>query len=208
MKTKYHRAITAQALQDDFSPAALEQVIAANLGQDHWLRGQIGHDEYHFDRNAFRQGWSYIEINRAMIRPALEAGQPLQARQALGRLTHAAQDFYAHSNYIPRWLARFSEGSRPAPEQVDPFDRALLEDPGLRSGKLYYPLEVLSFIPALGKYVLPLLPRDSHAWMNLDDPGQGPGFDYAFAAAVKRTRAEFERSRDGFPADLLDLFLI
>ena len=63
----YHRAITAQALEGQFAPAALEEVIRANLGQDHWLRGQIGHDEYHFDRNAFDAGWNYIAANRAMI---------------------------------------------------------------------------------------------------------------------------------------------
>jgi hypothetical protein len=207
MLLTYHRAITLQALREYFSPPALESVVAANLGQDHWLRGQIGHDEYHFDRNAFHKGWNYIESNRALILPALKDGDPLTARKAFGRLTHAAQDLYAHSNYVSLWLGRFPEGRWPPAEQIDPFDASLIESPELRSGKLYYPLEVLSFVPALKKYVLPLLPRDSHAWMNLDSPESGPKFDFAFAAAVKRTHYEFVRSKDELPPDLLDLFL-
>jgi hypothetical protein len=206
MQTTYHRAITTQALKAYFSPQALEAVVSANLGQDHWLRGQVGHDEYHFDQNAFQKSWDYIENNRALIWRALEAGDALAARQALGRLTHSAQDLYAHSNYVALWLRRFPAGVQPPAEEIDPFDRDLLEGPELRSGKLYYPLEVLSFIPGLKKYVLPLLPHDSHAWMNLDSPEQGSGFAYAFAAAVKRTRYEYEQTIDGLPVEHLTLF--
>jgi len=200
----YHRVLTAQALQEYFSPAALETVIAANLGQDHWLTGQIGHDEYHFDRSAFAEGLAYLESNRALIRPNLEAGDAGSARRALGRLTHAAQDLYAHSNYVPLWLGRFPPGDWPPPESIDPLDEALLESPDLCSGKLYFPLELLSFVPGLSWFVLPLLPRDSHAWMNLDSPGRGPMFEYACAAAIKRTRYEFERSTAGLPAELVE----
>jgi hypothetical protein len=205
MLKTYHRAITTQALAEYFSPPALEAVVSANLGQDRLL-GQIGHDEYHFDRNAFQKSWDYIGKNRALILPALEAGNVLPARQALGRLTHAAQDLYAHSNYIALWLDRFPAGAQPPADEIDPFDHSLLESPELHSGKLYYPLEVLSFVPALKKYVLPLLPRDSHAWMNLDSPDQGVGFAYAFAAAVKRTRYEYEQTIYGLSAEHLALF--
>ncbi len=55
----------------------------------------------------------------------------------------------------------------------------------------------------MGRIVIPLLPRDSHAWMNLDSPARGPGFAYAFAAAVKRTRYEYERTVDGLQSSLL-----
>jgi len=202
MRTTYHRDITVQALSNHFSSQALEDVISGNLGQDHWLRGQIGHPEYHFDQNAFRKSKDYIEHNRLIVRSALEAGEPVTARKALGRLTHAAQDFYAHSNYIPRWLSRFPEGGRPSPEDVDPLDGSLLDGPELRSGKIYFPLEPLAWIPGLGRLVTPLLPRDSHAWMNLDSPERGPGFDYAFFAAVKRTRLEYELTVDPLPSGL------
>ena len=51
MLTTFHVEITQLALNDKFSSRALEAIIAANLYQDR-VRGQIGHDEYHFDNNA------------------------------------------------------------------------------------------------------------------------------------------------------------
>jgi len=208
MLKPYHRAITTQALAGQFSGPALKIVISANLRQDHWLRGQIGHDEFHFDCNAFDAGWAYLERNRLQVRAALAAGQALPAQQAFGRLTHVAQDLYAHSNYVALWLERFPQGKWPPPDGIDPFDDGLLRGPGLRSGKLYYPLEILSFVPILKELVIPRLPRDSHAWMNLDSPGRGPKFAYAFAAAVKRTRYEYEQTVRDLPSDSLRLFTV
>jgi len=200
-----HRAITVRALYGFFSPQVLDVIVAANLGLDS-LPNQLGHDEYHFDGNAFAGSWAFIDANRTRVRAALEAGEAVAAWRAFGRLTHTAQDLYAHSNYISLWLGRFPEAERPAPDAIDPFDRELLESPALRSGKLYYPLEALSFIPAFRAWVLPHLPRDSHAWMNLDEPGRGPLFAYAFAAAVKRTRYEYDRTVADFPSELCALF--
>lgn len=154
MLSIYHRSITLQALGNYFTPAALEVILAANLGQD-TLRGQIGHDEFHFDANAFAKSRAYLEANREQVQPALERGDGPAAWRALGRLTHAAQDFYAHSNYISLWLARYPTDAWPAPEEVNPLDGELLASPALRSGKLYYPLEALSYIPSIKKYILP-----------------------------------------------------
>lgn len=206
MLAVYHRALTIQALGYFFSPSALETIVAANLGQDHLLRGQIGHPEYHFDQNAFAESWAYLESNRLLVHPALEAGDVLSAQQALGRLTHAGQDLYSHSNYILLWLGRFQEGNWPPPEAIDPFDQSLLQGPELRSGKIYWPLEPFSWIPFLRKVLVPLIPRDSHAWMNLDAPERGPLFPYAVAAAVKRTRYEYEHTVGGFSTELLSTF--
>ena len=205
MLKTYHLKIVHESLHEKVSPRALEIISAANIGQDA-LRGQFGHDEYHFDSNAFAASSAYIEENRALIRPALEAGDLDSAWAAFGRLSHTAQDFYAHSNYIALWLAQFDEGNAPPVPEVAHADPSFLEHPELHSGKLYYPLEALSFIPALKKYVLPLLPHDSHAWMNLDSPEQGPLFEYSFAAAVKRTSDEWEKSITGLPEDLLKKF--
>jgi hypothetical protein len=206
MHPVYHRAITLQALNAEFHPSILETVIAANLAQDHWLRGQIGHPEYHFDQKAFAKSWAYIDRNRALIRPALEAGDALPAQQALGRLTHAGQDLYAHSNYVSLWLSRFPQGKWPPPDEIDPFDEGLLQAPELLSGKIYWPLEPFSWIPSLKKFVIPFLPRDSHAWMNLDGPERGPLFPYAVAAAAKHTRYEYEQTVRGLSLELLLLF--
>jgi len=43
--------------------------------------------------------------------------------------------------------------------------------------------------------------------MNLDSPARGPKFDYAFQAALKRTRIEFEQTTKGLPQDLFALFV-
>jgi hypothetical protein len=188
VKTQYHRSITAQALGPHFSQNALKTVIAANLRQDLW-QYQIGHDHFHYDNHSFPAGDTYLHELRRSIVEALQHGKAVPARQFFGRLTHAAQDFYAHSNYIALWRENFPRG---APEEIDPLLVVLLSDSRLHSGRIYYPWEVFTFIPALKPCVVPLLPRDSHAWMNFDDPSR-PGFDYAYAAAVKRTKLEFER---------------
>ena len=203
----YHRQILQEALEGKVSPHALEIVIEANLKQD-GLRGQIGHDEYHFDNNAFDESYAYIEKNHANVRAALKGGDFEEAWAAFGRLSHTAQDFYAHSNYIALWLAQFDKESVPLPENIDHADQAIIKSDKLKSGKFYYPLELLSYIPALKRYVMPYLPKDSHAWMNIDSPEQGEKFAYAYAAAVKRTENEFERALAGLSEEERDLFLI
>lgn len=188
MNRPYHRSITNRALSPHFSPEALGTVILGNLGQD-ILPYQIAHDHFHYDSSAFAAGDAYIaELHRSIV-DALQRKDAASARTMFGKLTHAAQDFYAHSNYITLWRDSHPEA---APDEIDPLLASLLSDPRLHSGRIYYPLEVFAFIPLLKPYVLPLLPRDSHAWMNIDDPSR-PNFDYAFAAAVKRTEFEFER---------------
>lgn len=200
-----HAEITRRAVGEMFSPRALEIIITSNIKQD-VLSGQLGHDEYHFDNNAFGKSKAYIEEQRALISSALERAEVEPAWEAFGRLTHTAQDFYAHSNYIDLWLACRESGMVPSPSELDPLDPDLIDSPALRSGKLYYPLEALTFIPAFKKFVAPLLPRDSHAWMNLDSAERGPLFAYAFQAAVKRTRHEYELLKSAFSSDQSVLF--
>jgi hypothetical protein len=171
------------------------------------LRGQIGHDEYHFDNNAFDESYAYIKENHAIAHAALKGGNAEKAWAAFGRLSHTAQDFYAHSNYISLWLARFNREAPPPPADVDHADQAIIRSDKLQSGKLYYPLELFSYIPALKKHIMPRLPKDSHAWMNIDSPEQGGKFDYTFAAAVKRTRDEFQKTLTGLSNKERDLLL-
>lgn len=206
MHLKYHAEITRQALQDLFSNAAMKKIVAANLYQDR-LAAQIGHDEYHFDNNAFEKSYAYMEEQRALTVTSLQSKDVATAWSAFGRLMHTAQDFYAHSNYVDLWLARHSNGSVPTPSDIDPVDPALIDHPALHSGKIYLPLEVFSFIKPLNPLVKPLLPRDSHAWMNLDSPDEGHRFDFAFHAAVKRTRIEFEKTTAGLAREQLTAFI-
>ena len=204
MLKQFHVEMLHQTLHGVFSPRALEKIIKANLYQDRLL-GLIGHDEYHFDNNSFEESYAYMGEQRALTVSSLMAHNAASAWAAFGRLTHTAQDFYAHSNYIDLWLSRHPEGA--APVDVDPVDPDLMGSPLLRSGKVYLALEVLAFVSILKPLVMPFVPRDSHAWMNIDSPEQGPYFNYVFQAAAKRTRVEFERTTKDLPQDLLALFV-
>jgi hypothetical protein len=191
MKQGYHIEITSEALQTRVSAHALQIIISANLSQDN-LDGQLRHPEFHFDNNGLAEGQAYLDGQRDLLVDAMKAGQNRPARQAFGRLIHTAQDFYAHSNYVDLWLRRNSSERMPQPEDIDPLNPGVLSDPDLRSGRVYYPWEALSFIASLAPLVRQFLPKDAHAWMNLDSPQRGPQFDYARVAARRRTIYEFQ----------------
>ncbi len=184
-----HEEMTREALSVHFSPRALEVILAANRKQDA-LHGLIGHDEYHFDNNAFDKGRAYINEQRGYILASLLSPGVLSAWIAFGRLTHSVQDFYSHTNYVSMWLDQHP-GTPPAAPEIDPVQKNLIESPNLYSGKIYLLMDALYFVPFMRKIALALLPRDSHGWMNLDSPRQGFKFEYARAAAIKRTQYEF-----------------
>jgi hypothetical protein len=208
MLTQYHIEIMLNSIGDRFSARALAAIINANIYQDR-LAGQFGHDEYHFDNNAFDKSYAYIEEQRALTISALQKNDMRSAWSAFGRMTHTLQDFYAHSNYITLWLDRFAGQTPPSSSEVDPLDLTLIHNPALRSGKVYYPIEILYFFRATKKFSLRILPYDSHAWMNLDAPHcvKGYQFDYAMQAAIKRTVIEFEKMTFDFSDELCRLFL-
>jgi hypothetical protein len=200
-----HMAVMHRALDGVFSPGALRSVISANLWVDApW--NQVGHHELHFDDNAFDAANASIADQRALIRPSLERGQPKIAWRAFGRLTHTAQDFYSHSNYVRLWLARYGNLPLTSPEQIDFADPEIMESPSLRSGRPYLPWGALSFIPGLGPIVDSFMPADSHARMNLDSAARGPDFQYAFHAAVKRTKHEYGLALRGLSDPLIKRF--
>jgi hypothetical protein len=200
-----HIEITRTALMGIFSQQALKAILAANLRQDSLL-GLIGHDEYHFDSNAFDESHAYLEEQRALTISSLNAHNVAAAWSAFGRLLHTAQDFYAHSNYIDLWLACQSNGTRPRPVEIDLLDEGLMRSETLLSGKIYLLLEILYQIRSFRSIALRLIPRDSHARMNLDSREQGPNFEYAFQAAVKRTKIEFNKTVPNLSQDLLKSF--
>jgi hypothetical protein len=206
MLTQYHIEIMLASLGDRFSARAMSVIIQANVDQDR-IAGQIGHDEFHFDNNAFEKTYAYIEEQRALVISSLKSGDANSAWQAFGRFLHSAQDFYAHSNYITLWVSLFYEQTLPSPSEIDPMGPSLIASPDLRSGRVYFPLDWLYFIKRLRPIILRLIPRDSHAWMNLDTPEQGFKFDYAMQAAIKRTVFEFEKTTEGFSEEMCRLFL-
>jgi len=206
MLARYHRQITQEALDGRFHPAGLQVIISANLAQDN-IAGQIGHPEYHYDDNAFAAGDAYLEAQRQVIRSVIRAREDIAvAWAAFGRLIHAAQDFYSHSNYVSLWLEKYrgdpsrlaQEALVAAQEQIKPLDPAILVDPRLRSGRIYYPWEAFGFVPLLQPLMRRFLPRDSHLWMNLDHAGRGPLFGIALSAARLRTQHEFQQLAQQF----------
>lgn len=199
MLIQYHKSITRKALGERFSPRALEAILTANLKQDDLLTGQIGHDEYHYDNNAIAESDRYLEEQRMLTLSALQDDDPPTAWAAFGRLVHTAQDFYAHSNYVDLWLSHSNNNGQtpPPPAEIAPLMDELVRSPDLRSGVLYLPWEIFAFIPLVKRLVIPLLPEDSHAHMHLDSPTRGSRFEYAFEAALKRTRYEFDKTVAG-----------
>jgi hypothetical protein len=205
MKQHYHVAITSEALQERVSAHALQVIVSANLSQD-GLDGQLHHPEFHFDDNGLSEGQAYLDGQRDLLVQAVKSGRNRPALQAFGRLSHTAQDFYAHSNYIALWLKHWPSERAPQPEDIDPLNPAVLSSPELCSGTIYYPWEALTFIPFLAPLARLLLPRDAHAWMNLDGPERGPHFAYARLAALRRTIYEFQLLRSLLSQEEMEQF--
>lgn len=171
-------------------------IINANIGQDS-LQFQFGHDHYHFDNNSFQRSNRYCEELRQSVLSDIHKSDFVSCWNSFGKLTHTVQDLYAHSNYVNLWK-KLNPGS--SAELIDPVVDSVLSSKELRSGRLYYPLEILSFIKLLEPIVLPLLPKDSHAWMNIDAPGR-PDFEFAKTAAVRRTLLEYKLIAEKISSD-------
>lgn len=206
MLTQYHIEMTREALGDFFSERALQIITTANINQDR-LAGQFGHDEFHFDNNAIDKGNRYINEQRGYVLGTFigVSLSPVLAWSAFGRLLHSAQDFYAHTNYVTLWLDS-KNGTPHTPLEIDALQKDLMRSPNLRSGKIYFPMDLIYFIKPLRSFALNLLPKNSHGWMNLDSPEQGFKFEYAIRAAVKRTKHEFELLQKMLSPEMLAKF--
>ncbi len=192
MDAGYHVDLLERALGKCVSARALQAITRANLGQDGW-RGLLFHPEYHCDED-IPKALAYLETCRA---EAARATDPAEAWAAFGRLTHVAQDFYAHTNYVSLWAEdhlRSRRESGAGEAGINALDPALLKHPRLFAARVYLPLELLYYLPALRPWLKRTLPADSHAVMNLDSLVAGPLFPLAFEAARQRTVFEFERT--------------
>ena len=198
MLTKYHRSITHTALATQFSEAALGEIVAANLGQDAWVYQLGTKAHYHFDNNGIAEGLSYIEdLHRTIAALAEEASGGQAQRVAFGRLCHAVQDFYAHSNYVDLWLARNGGLESTLPSEIDGQDKELLSHPNLRTGTAVVWRDWIYHFRLAEPLARRIPPRPgSHQTMNLDSPERGPRFSYAVEAAVQRTLYEYNRAAD------------
>lgn len=192
MDARYHVEITRQALAGQFDKAALQAIIRANLRQDR-PANLVGHPEIHFDASAFEAGERYIAGQRRQAVAALVTRNDRPAAlAAFGRLLHGRQDFYAHSNWTVLWVAAHGGLERCAPQQIEPCLYPLAAK-GLVSGKGTVLHFLACRVPLYGRWHRRhLLPADDHEAMNLDNPGRGPLFSFAVAAAVKHSRLELE----------------
>lgn len=188
MNSYFHTLITIDALADKFSESALNEIIKANVNQDSII-GQLFHNEYHYDNNKITQADQYINDQRIDCLQAISRSSIRSARKAFGRLIHTAQDFYAHSNYAKLYSTYFPDtdfqGS--LSECLWP---GILNDTGLRSHKVYFPIDHLSIFPFFAKRLYKYAPNDSHLRMNLDTPISGELFVLVYRLAIKRTCAE------------------
>lgn len=185
MLTRYHEAITREALSPHFTPDAIRLAIRANLAQDS-LRGQIGHQEYHVDDN-IADGYAYMVAQRDEALQWLLAGDCLKGLKALGRCLHCVQDFYSHTNYVRLWLAENGGLERARPEDIAPL-HDWLSMGALQTGRAVF-REGLLYVPVLGRLLAGLvrLPPNAHFFRNLDAPHRGPEFAYVRAAATKHS---------------------
>ena len=190
MLTQYHVEIMLASLGDRFSPRAMAAIIHANVHQDR-LAGQIGHDEFHFDNNAFDKSHAYMEEQRALILSALQRKDVLSAWSAFGRMSHTVQDFYAHSNYVTLWVSRFDGRTLPPPPEIDPVDPSLFHSPDLCSGKVYLPFELLYFFRSTRAFALRIFDESIQV----------------FTFSGHRKRSEFRSGRPRHSKSQLSYFL-
>jgi hypothetical protein len=196
MYPRYHRAITTEALGPYFAPAALQQIVRANVAQDSLISLFGTHPQHHFDDDRIAEGRAYIESQHREI--AALAADPQAAptqRAALGRLLHAAQDWYSHSNYVDLWLDAHGGLVATSPRDIDGLEPSLLNDPRLRTGHFIPLWSFLYYVPLLKHLARRIfMPANSHEAMNLDSPQKGRRFAYALAAAQQRTVSEYRRA--------------
>ncbi|MBI3761385.1 MAG: hypothetical protein HY260_05920, partial [Chloroflexi bacterium] len=160
-----------RALGAHFSPRAMAAVIAANLAQDS-LQNLLGHPEIHFDNCAFDAARARIATLRDRV---AASSDPAQQWRAFGALTHTAQDFYSHSNYVALWVERHGGYERTRPDEIDGLDETLLSCPELRTAYFRFWWDVLYHLPGRGIFRRLVPPRpDSHEAMHLDGPERGP----------------------------------
>jgi hypothetical protein len=124
----HHENITREVLADvsrtieghvlRFSDKAIDEIVRANTGQDDgWAScfnpfvrapgGPFVDSRNHFDSENLADASSLLRDRLDEARGMLRASHPegAEARKRLGAVLHAAQDYYAHSNWAERHTA-------------------------------------------------------------------------------------------------------
>jgi hypothetical protein len=189
MDLDVHVRLTRTAHDDLGGFLAEEQlgiVLLANVLQDLYQT----ESRMHFDNCAFSAGVDYIDDEWSLIEASAERAEPV-ALGACGRLLHAVQDFYSHSNWVELHLDR------------DPIPVWDLAGSSLSS-------DVVSGTWVLGRPKVCRSGTPSHSELNKDDAHSGSGrevvsagphqgktlFDLASDVAVRASVQQFRRLRD------------
>jgi hypothetical protein len=191
MKLNYHRNMVRKTLKKcGFGQKCIDCAVEGNEDQD-GLGGQ-DNTEYHFDGCDFQGGAEYISSQWAEIQRLIAQGcqdNLCDIMKAWGRLSHAVQDFYAHSNWV--------ELGNTEPWDLDP---TTLPD-GIVSG-IWFISDYVCRIegkdcPTHGAL---LHDRDD---ISKDEPGR-PNFGKALRLAYRATTALAERLKTLLPKDCFD----
>ena len=191
MNSLFHQLITIDALTDNFSAAALKEIVNHNIRQDA-IKNQLFHDEIHFDNNKFVEGNQLILDLHDCCVDSIKQGIYADARSAFGKITHTAQDFYAHSNYARLYEVLIENQTPNNNHNLDCLSPAILKSSFLKSHTVSFPFDYLCIIPLFARWFSKYFPEDSHARMNLDTPQSDGPFDLAYQLAVIRTRIEYQ----------------
>ena len=206
MELIYHSEICQKAIGTHFSEKTLEIIIAANHKQDGLFTGLVGHPEYHFDDNKFDDSCAFVNEQHLIVRKSISLSDLESAWIAFGRLLHAVQDYYSHSNYIKLWMDTYSPGKLPILKDFSGVDETILNSDELYTARVYYPLEALTYFEFMRPILRPVLPADSHANMNLDSPIMGELFPYAMEGARHRSEFEYKKIIEKFDSDKIRKF--
>lgn len=98
-KPHWHKAVTWTALSF-LRPEFLKQMLAVQDKVDGFDPRYAGVDRLHFNDCAFAEAVEAINTNYQNALGALAQGDSDQAAHWWGMVLHAAQDFYAHSNWV------------------------------------------------------------------------------------------------------------
>jgi RHS repeat-associated protein len=162
-KIGVHERLTAQAVRRLGGNDVIVDVInsghvEADLSSHQFDAGQ------HFDTMAFSEGLSLIRKLQREIRRTKFEGNALML---LGRMIHAQQDFYAHSDYVEIWTLHPPPVA--VPYQIPLWDGSLkARGFHLRSGR-FWPWQDSPSRQANGYF------RITHKDLNKDDPDSAEG---------------------------------
>ena len=81
----------------------LDVIVAGNLDEDQGAEGDLA--ERHAQNCRFRDGAAYVNMRYGQVIDALReprADDPNRAARLFGHILHGVQDFYSHSNWIPK----------------------------------------------------------------------------------------------------------